>query len=172
MAVEEVFLDLEVGRQEEVVNPERLVEVLQGSGREGQWEGEELTEQELVGGEQFALEGEDVMKVVEAVAEGEPESEAGAKHPEEEAGHGGKCTWPPLEELQALTFAQAWVASDSRPFPLPSSPCPAQAPPPLTACRPCQQSGQKGMGKDAALAQKLGMHWMMALLRSRMGLVR
>lgn len=112
-AGEEVFADLQVGRQEEVVSEElRLEEQVPGDlqrpyGQEQGW-----MEEQLIAGEQFVQEGEGecAMEAMEQVGEAGPQAEAEAKPQEEKpvlqeqapSGPGGKCTWSPLEVLQAL----------------------------------------------------------------------
>ncbi|XP_070258731.1 testis-specific Y-encoded protein 1-like, partial [Myotis yumanensis] len=111
-AGEEVFPDLQVGKQEEVVDEELRVkeqtEVLQGPDHQE----EGWMEEQLIAGEKFVPkgEGENAMKAMEQVGKAEPQSEAEAKPQEEkpvqqepaQSGSGGKCTWSPLEVLQAL----------------------------------------------------------------------
>lgn len=91
---------------------------------------------------------------------------------------------PPLPDLQEASwkaaeagprFAQCCATGEGRLFPLPSSPSPSpgsSSPSSLSSLCLCQQRSQKGLGKDTAWAQKWGTHWMMALLRSRMGFLR
>lgn len=72
-------------------------------------------------------------------------------------------------------FAQCCATGEGRLFPLPSSPSPSpgsSSPYSLSSLCLCQQRSLKGLGKDTAWAQKWGTHWMMALLRSRMGFLR
>lgn len=112
---EEVFPDLEPGRQEEVVHGELLQaekehEVVLRAESEEQGEEQQLCQGERIAGQQIVLDGEDLLKAVEMQGKGQPESEVEAKPQEEkcevveqaESGQAGKCTLSPLEVLQAL----------------------------------------------------------------------
>lgn len=112
-AGEEVFPDLQVGRQEEVVSEELRLEAQAPGDPQGSDHQEEgWMEEQLIAGQQFVLQGEGkcTMEAVEQVGEVEPQSKAKAKPEEEEpvqqeqaqSGPGAKLTWSPLEVLQAL----------------------------------------------------------------------
>lgn len=110
---EEVFADLQLGAQEEVVSEELRLEE-QAAGVLGRSDGQDpgRLEERLIAGEQFVQdgEGEGTMEAVELWGDVEPQSEAEAK-PQEgkpvqqeqaQSEPAGKCTWSPLAVLQDL----------------------------------------------------------------------
>lgn len=112
-AGEEVFADLQLGRQEEVVSEElRLEEQAPGVLERSYGQDQGWMEEPLIAGEQFVQngEGQGAIEAMELVGEVEPLPEAEVKPQEEkpvqqeqaQSGPWGKCTWSPLEVLQAL----------------------------------------------------------------------
>lgn len=112
---DKVWLELELGRQEEVVAEELVVEaedteVLEGSDSPEQRRGEEGLQRELFAGEQFVPHRQSLRQEQGVAQEAEAETEGHVKQPEEkpgaqgltEPGNGGNCPWSPRKLLEAL----------------------------------------------------------------------
>ncbi|KAF6072961.1 hypothetical protein HJG60_009997 [Phyllostomus discolor] len=120
-----VWLDLHVGRQEEVLAEEPLVEGGEDEGPRGPdaagaWEQGQRIQGQLVAGEELveegagrALEGQ-VAEEAELEAQAETKEQGQGSVRQQRAGPGGPCSWSPLEALQALQLEMEPVNEQAR----------------------------------------------------------
>ncbi|XP_071076547.1 testis-specific Y-encoded protein 2-like [Desmodus rotundus] len=122
-----VWLDLHVGRQEEVLAQEPSVEgeegeVPRGPDGAGEWDQGQSIRGQLAAGEEFVLEGAGCPLEGQVVEEAEEESQAEAKgqgqgsgkQPRAGPGPRGPCSWSPLEALEALQLEMEPVNEQAR----------------------------------------------------------